>query len=228
MDWALAIERNRISLGRVVAAIAALIGGREGAGLIARGARSAALALLRPAESAARRLIVIAARGLEVWLGPARQPPVLAGASRDSQRRTGRLAAFPLFERPLRFAQMVRAAPRGVPRIRSFWGPPSALPVNPPPAPAPTARPDAESLVESARLRLRLARLEAALADLPRQARRLTRWRARRGVVKPHASRSPLRIGAPPGQRRRPGRDVDELLGECHALALDALRADTS
>ncbi|MCA3563817.1 MAG: hypothetical protein IOC90_12360 [Methylocystis sp.] len=64
MDWPLAISRNRAALLAMVGAIAALLGGREaGAGWVARGLRNAALALLRPAESAARRLIVIAARG---------------------------------------------------------------------------------------------------------------------------------------------------------------------
>jgi len=64
MDWPLAISRNRAALLAMVGAIAALLGGREaGAGGVARGLRNAALALLRPAESAARRLIVIAARG---------------------------------------------------------------------------------------------------------------------------------------------------------------------
>ncbi len=63
MDWALAIRRNRAALLAVVAAIVALLGGRDaGANPIARRLRSAALALLRAAELAARRLIVIAAR----------------------------------------------------------------------------------------------------------------------------------------------------------------------
>jgi hypothetical protein len=62
MDWTRAIERNRTALLALAAAIAALIGGRDGEGRIARGLRNAAMALLRPAESAVRRLIVISAR----------------------------------------------------------------------------------------------------------------------------------------------------------------------
>ncbi len=58
----LAITRNRQALLPIVAAIVALLGGRDG--LIPRGMRRAALALLRPAESAVRRLIVIATQGL--------------------------------------------------------------------------------------------------------------------------------------------------------------------
>jgi len=234
MDWAFAIERNRIALGRVVAAIVALIGGREGDGAISRGLRSAALALLRPAESAARRLIVIAARGLDAGRDGSRlaapRPPFPAALG--GKRRSGPHAAFALFDRPLRFARMVRVVPRVIPRIRSFWCPPSAQPVSPPLVSTPGVRPDPAALVDAARLRLRLAALEAALADLPRQARRLARWRARRGLAGRSAvgARSPLRIGRPPGQRRglRGRREVDDLLGDCHALALDALRADTS
>jgi hypothetical protein len=61
---------------------------------------------------------------------------------------------------------------------------------------------------------------------LPRQARRLARWRARRASdVRPC---QPLRRGRPPGHRRRPSRDIDLVLRECHALAQDALQPDTS
>jgi hypothetical protein len=54
MNWPLAIARNRTALLAIVAAIIALLGGREG-GAISRQLRNAALALLRPAEAAARR-----------------------------------------------------------------------------------------------------------------------------------------------------------------------------
>jgi hypothetical protein len=220
MDWPLAITRNRDALLAIVAAIVALIGGREG-GPVARRLRSAALALLRPAESAARRLIVIAARGLVVTLGPPRAPAIdrmpAASAGRD------RPPAFPLFDRRMRFTPRLPVAkPLGVPRIRSFWAP---TPV--PAAPPPTAtRPDPEAPVEISRLHLRLRSLEAALADLPRQARRLARWRARRASDATPCQ--PLRPGPPPGHRRRPGRDIDLVLRECHALARDALQPDTS
>jgi hypothetical protein len=182
MDWAFATRRNRDALLGVVAAIAALLGGRGG-GPIARRLRNAALALLRPAESAARRLIVIAARGLVVAHGPPRVP-VLASAIGAGQGSAGEGArakishpiAFRLFDRPKRFAPPRPAAPRVIPRIRSFGSPmlvPSAPPP-PPPVVAP-ARPDPDGLVDSARLLLRLAALERALADLPRQARQRAR-----------------------------------------------------
>jgi hypothetical protein len=233
MNWPLAISRNRTALLAVVAAIAALIGGRVGGGTIARSLRNAALALLRPAEAAARRLIVICARGLVV--APRHAPgflswPVLCDG-RDDAALSGAAPppAFRLFDRRKRFVPLFRPLkPAGVPRIRAFWGPPA----QPPAANTQAMRPDPDAPVDATRLRLRLAALERALADLPRQARRLARWRARR-LAGPGGSRSrspgaPLRLGHPPGWRKRAGRAVDEILRECHLLALDALAPDTS
>ncbi len=63
MDWALAIRRNRTALLAVVAAIVTLLGGRDAStSPIDRRLRSAALTLLRPAELAAPRPIVVATR----------------------------------------------------------------------------------------------------------------------------------------------------------------------
>jgi hypothetical protein len=235
MDWTFAIRRNRDELLAVVAAIVALLGGREAAGgRIARGLRQAALALLRPAESAARRLIVIVARGLTVASRPA---PALGFAGIAARAAAGgagspsRAPAFRLVDPPKRHAfRLAPVAPKGVPRIRTFW-PPAALwrPAEPPRAVRP-APPPPDALADAARLRLRLAALERALADLPAQAKRLARWRARRlarGKDGPQPQR-PLRIGRPPGWRERPTRDVDRVLRDCHALALDALRPDSS
>jgi hypothetical protein len=221
MDWPLAIERHRQALLGIVATIAALLGGGEGA--IARGLRRAALALLRPAESAARCLIVIAALGLVARPRaprPLLQPiPARAGGER-------RPPAFALFDRAKRYRPAARVVPRGIPRIRSFWAP--AMPPLAPPAPPPAVRPDPDALVDGAGLRLRLAALELALADLPHQARRLARRRARQAATPQRPQRQPLRLGRPPGWRSRPDREVDLVLRECHALAQDALRADTS
>ena len=253
MDWPLAISRNRAALLAMVGAIVALLGGREaGAGGVARGLRNAALALLRPAESAARRLIVIAARGLVAAPRSATFRPFAPAKDIGGSAETGidpgaagqaaglsRPPSFRLFDPAKRFAPFRRAVlPRGVPRIRSFWGAPAPLPPAAPPAPAP-ARPDPLAPVAIGRLRLRLGALERALADLPRQARRRARgrakWAAARAAgrdadLRPHR---PLRFGRPPGWRLRPSRDVDHLLRECHTLAMrilnePALRPDTS
>jgi hypothetical protein len=231
MNWPLAIARNRDALLAVVAAIAGLLGGRDAQGLVTRHLRNAALALLRPAESAARRLIVIAARGLR-WSPGRSSPRDFAGLRARPSPGLSRPRAFPLFDRRKRYVlALPRVAPRGMPRIRTF----SAAPFQPSPAPPPALRPgvpDPDASVDAARLLLRLTTLERALADLPKQARRLARWRAKEGAAVTPASairrRSPLRIGRPPGWRARPSREIDLVLRDCHALALDALAADTS
>jgi len=197
MDWAFAIRLNRDALRAAAAAVAALIGG-GGSGPIARRLRNAALALLRPAEAAARRLIVIAARGLPV---PAPRPAPAFASSAIPTASPGdgtRAPAFRLVDPP-RPIPPPRFAPRllGSPRIRSFWTP--ATPLVPliqtaalPPAPPQTdARPpNPAALVDAGRLHLRLAALSHALDDLPRQARRLLRWRARAGRCRDDAADS--------------------------------------
>ena len=73
-----------------------------------------------------------------------------------------------------------------------------------------------------------IAAIGRALEDVPRQARRYARWRAR-----PLAERRPrldhvLRPGPPPGLRRRASHEVHAILSECSWLAHTALRPDTS
>ena len=94
MDWNLAIERNTGALKRIVATLATMAGlgsklpisplvgemsGRTEGGdiernrpILPRRLHRAILRLLRPAESAVRRLIIIAARGLVVPPSPIR------------------------------------------------------------------------------------------------------------------------------------------------------------
>jgi len=229
-----AIARNRMALLAVVAAILALIGGREG-GAVARHLRNAALALLRPAEAAARRLIVIAARGVVALPRPAPDAscwPAPAGGR--GSRTDSRAPAFRLFDPRKRFGRLIKPPPpAGVPRIRTFWSTPAQPVAIATPSAKPVGRrshPDPQEPVDVSRLRLRTAALERALADLPRQARRMARWRAQNKSARSAGPRpqSPLRLGRPPGHRRRPIHAVDEVLRECHALAIAALTPDTS
>jgi hypothetical protein len=88
--------------------------------------------------------------------------------------------------------------------------------------------PPPDALVNGARLSRRLQALKSALEDLPRQARRMARWRVRRENMKSPKFTSPLRPGPPPGRRRKPIHEVDEVLTECHWLAWEAMRPDTS
>ena len=77
MDWALAIERNREPLLRIVAALFAMIGLGEGGAVLRlpQPLHRAALGVLRPAEAAVRRLIAVAARGMAVKPHPTRPVP---------------------------------------------------------------------------------------------------------------------------------------------------------
>lgn len=281
MDGTAAIERNRVALKRIVASLVAMAGpvvgphseARAGPELVEGEPRTlprhlwrAILRLLRPAEAAARRLIIAAARGLAVSLPPPRKAkpkpassaPLLrslslavmmspadraraaAAARRAAAPARPRALSLPLFD-PLRHRprpELVegakgskgRNAPaRAVPRIL-FPGLAEPSPLPPPPS--------RDDPVSAARLGRRLAAIAAALDDLPGQAARFARWKARRDLGLTRRI-SPLRPGRPTGRRlprfdpsaRRPRkiREVDEILAHAHSLALYALESpDTS
>ena len=105
MDWNMVIEGNRDALRRIVAMLVAMAGlagltsplagedgsarrgeaeasaePGEGAPTLPRHLYRAILRLLRPAESAVRRLIIVAARGLVVALPPTRPRKLLLHA----------------------------------------------------------------------------------------------------------------------------------------------------
>ncbi len=228
MDWARAIERNSEALKGIVAALFAMLG-LAGAATVARLPRSvhrAVLRVLRPTESAVRRLVVIAARGLVMKLAPAR--PMPAGPI----GRGGHLRpSFQLFDPRKSFAppRLRRGtAMRIAPRIHIFASDPTVAALWQSPQPAADPAPPPDGLVNAERLTRRLHALKFALEDLPRQARRLARWRVRRETAQSPKFRSPLRPGPPPGHRRKPIHLVDEVLAECHGLACDALRLDSS
>ena len=69
----------------------------------------------------------------------------------------------------------------------------------------------------------RINALRHALEDLDAHALRLARWRARRHLDTARPRRwSPMRPGRPPGWKKKPKTDVEEVLKECHFLARDA------
>ena len=226
MDWARAIERNSEALKGIVATLFAMLGlaGASEGVRLPRSVHSAVLRLLRPAESAFRRLVVIAARGLVVKRSPSSTFPATP-IGRSGHARP----SFQLFDPRKNFAVLrEETAPRFLPRILVFASDPrvAALWSAPQPVADPVELPD--GLVGAARLNRRLQALKAALEDLPRQARRLARWKVRREKVPSPKFKSPLRPGHPPGYRRKPVHEVDAVLIECHGLACDALKPDTS
>ena len=261
MDWNAAIERHRTALKRVLVTLAALaglgnrqlaIGSRQSEPAQADGSildcllptaecltlprhlHRAVLRLLRPAEAAARRLVIVAAKDMEI-------PPVSSShrvrggeVARAARRSGGKQIALPLTD-PLRRSperRCLAASQTGMPRISiPGWSVPAPLPV--PPSP--------DDAIDATRLTQRLAALTRVLDDLPREARRFARWRARgaRQATRPKRGGSgrrriwPLRLGRPPGQRlptsRRPAHTIHQILDDIHGLAFWALEApDTS
>lgn len=222
MDWAGAVERNREALIAILEGLLAML--EEVGGLAARMSRplhNAALQVLRPAESAVRRLIVVAAQGLVVKPAPVRPKPQGPIPHAATGPKAGRRPCFQLFDPRRRAPRKRRANPRILffdhdPRVVALW-----------PARKPAAPPD-DGLVDSRRLRRRLEAVKLALEDLPRQARRLIRLQARREADPRLKYRLPVRYGRPPGRRKRPVHAVDHVLAECHALAQQAMGLDTS
>lgn len=264
MDWNAAIEKNRAALIRVVASLLAMAGPAAvpllsggirllspagwpgGRPTLPRRLHRAMLRLLRPAEAAARRLIVVAASMLVVEgptrrrmpkmpLSTARRPcPVAPSAAVPLDGSRPLPAGFRLFDPPRRLPRRDRPASSAVPRITlPGWNEPFPVLVRDAPLPS--------DPVDATRLVLRLRALSGALDDLPRVARCLVLRRLRQAHARdmrrdasggPAHRRGPLRGGRPPGQRsprsRRPEHEVHRILGIVHGLALWALEPDTS
>jgi hypothetical protein len=233
MDWARVIDRNKTALQAIIDGLFTLLGlaTRLSPGVYRRVLRS-----LRPAESAVRRLIVIAARNIVVDVVPVRVRPVPVKPAASPELRpkgtTERAYVFPLFDprkpfwkirkrKALRVPPRIRVLDYGYdPRISAQF--PKPRPPDPPPPPVP------DGLVDASRITRRLQALELALDDLPGQALRLARLQQKRAAVPEPTFKEPIRPGDPPGFRRRRRREIDEILVECHYLALDCLKVNTS
>lgn len=211
-----AIDRYLAQLTGIVAVLLAWAGLQEGdkGAPITRAAYQKIMRVLLPAESALRRLIVLAAE--DVKAGPAgrKMPEAVKAALKKRLSRSGeRVGAFPLFDPRLSLRQ--GRVPRITAQLRiSCLDQVRLVPVE-----------RVEKPLNPKAVTRRVRRLEAALSDLPKQARRLARWRAAH-----HASLNrPIRPGRPPGYRERPIHAVDILLKDIQQRALWALRPpDTS
>jgi hypothetical protein len=254
VDWSAAIEKNREALKRILAALVAMDGlADDRPGTLPRHLHRAVLRLLRPAEAATRRLVIVAARGFGGYLAAAALALTETDADYPAQRRRHRHCdaawrcwtppacplGFQLLDPLPRWeSRPRRVAARSVPRI-SVPGYSTPFPIPPPPSP--------DDPVDAARLGRRFAALALALDDLPAHARRFARWRARGAdaIVAQNKNRDaaaqtgetrhlpyrrarprriwPLRPGRPPGWRRRPEYEVHEVLNVTHGLAFDVL-----
>lgn len=225
---------------------------------LSRRVRDMVLRLLVPVESATRRLIVVLASQLPpeerqaAMRMPATSTPTPkegeeSVAPREDDTKSGvvahppcrgeglgagatspefdapapRLPLFALADTPKRFDWFFNPKPEG----EAPWSGPGP------------ERADPYERLDALPIMRRVAALALALDDLPRQTRRLLRWRAMRLKARASGkfvSASPLRSGVPPGvlpSRAPESRKRDEhcTLDELHWEARDALRRiDTS
>jgi len=207
MDWSVddAAELQRGALLRLVLAlftsVRILVGGTASKPMMLRRTRRSLWVLLRPAEAATRRLIVIAARRME------------ATSVESDSRATGRLPAFPLIDPRKDFGVRPRQPKGPGPRITMIGVDYRD------PAPEKPLRLD-DDAVDATRLLRRLRAIRAALEDIPAQARRLVAHQS----ALPAAKRlPPMRPGLPPGNRNRRRHEVHDILSACHGLARMAL-----
>ncbi|MBL8907150.1 MAG: hypothetical protein JNM20_10785, partial [Rhizobiales bacterium] len=195
----------------------------------------AVLRILRTMESAVRRLIVAAARDI-VLEPPKPRPPrqrakprekAKARADGEVKEKRKRRPLFNLFDPLKRFRRRIKKRRRPEPRIQVVEiGNDTLLPLylvyrqqEPPPA-AVAGKVD-DGTVNAKPLIRRLMAVLDAVQDIPRHAMRLARWQARPTEERRPERWSPLRPGRPPGFRRRPIHEVDDILKECHWLATD-------
>jgi hypothetical protein len=257
MDFDFAIERNRGMLLPHIMELFALIGLVEG-GIVERVSRPVyrkALRVLKGAESAVRRLIIVMARNIVVEPRPKREMPkglvrsrngTFQGKGQGSDKGSGqgqgqkpRRPTFNLFdpERRADFGHPRRRRRKGAkvePRVHVIY--PSnpnipwflrGRPAPPPPQPAPV-QPVHDGMVSAKGLCRRLFAIMYALTHMESEAERYARL-----FAKPKEERRPqreraLRFGRPPGWRDKSTHEVDDILKECHWLFHELPNPDTS
>lgn len=234
MDWAIAIDRHRQALLRIVATLYVMIGLTDGVSIdrLPRPLHRMVLALLRPAEAAVRRLIIVLARDLVVKPRSARPAPAGLVVPRKGKTRT----SFRLFDRHWKHDDATgRPSVAGPgPRIHFFdvLDPRSLfLSQFAPPAPVPVPEPMSivtADTVNAGSLCRRLAAIKGALKGLAQQARRYARWRAKAGAEQNSQLEKKFRLRRLPGLGRKPSHEVQDILTECDWLARTALRSNTS
>jgi hypothetical protein len=207
LDWQAAITRNRDALITIIAALMKSLGLVQGGVLttLPRHLYRKALFIIRPAEAAVRRLIMMAAYEMELRGIKPRQP-----RATDERYRTS-------FPNPINFAPSfnlidpLKLFGEEAPDYACFG-----------PAFNDERGPADRTPLPAASLGRRLLALKHALDNVQKQARRLTRWYAIRDAAlkarAPHRL-SPLRPGFPPGYRRKPVHEVEEVLLDCHSFA---------
>jgi hypothetical protein len=228
MDWSQAIARNRDALLRIVATMFAMLGLAENVmpERVSRSLRNAILRILRPAEAAVRRLIFVAAKDIKIKPSLSKALPKDKTIPRSKDETRKRRFCFQLSDnRGVIEPQKRRKFAKFGPRISNFddWTPRPA----PPPKKAPEPK---DGKTSAARLIDRLLAIKEALENIPKQAKRLARWKARRWRQSEHrlVHVIPLKAGRAPYLPDKPRNEVEEILSECHWLAWEVRTPDTS
>jgi hypothetical protein len=220
LDIPAAIDLNKTALLRIVAGLFALLEAAQAR--IPLALHRSIARVLRPAESAARRLIVTLARITKLKAPPRRSRPPPKGLGRA--KRGSRRRAFPLFDPRQRFFRRRPPAQGPAPRISSF----ARVAILSPRIGPTKVRDHSDGMETCANLLARLAALKNALEDMPRQARRLVREQDRRRNRSRVEFKFPLRPGPAPGFRKKPRLDIDDVLHQCDWLARNAVAPNTS
>jgi hypothetical protein len=217
MDWQYAIDRNREKLLVIVMELMKRLGFLTGENVstLPYYIYRKGLLILRPAEAAVRRLIMMAAYHMELRGIKLAKPRAKTTTPATSFPSTATFApSFNLID-PLK-------------------------PYAPEPPDYSGFRPPFDDQIgafdrtptSTASLHRRLLALKHALETVDAQARRLTRWYAVQQLAHQQnrpCRTSPLRPGLPPGYRAKPVHEVDAVLLDCHFFAQRArARRDSS
>lgn len=210
MNWIIAIDRNRNALLSIIFLLMKSLGLVDGGKLTTLPSRlyRKVLFILRPAEAAVRRLIMMAAYEMELRGVKLRTSRPVVGRSAFAFSNTTNFApSFNLID-PLKSG-------RGEQPDFALFGPAFA---------DHHGAPD-QIRIPAIGLGCRILALKNALDTIEKQALRLIRWYGLRDEAlrqsKPHRF-SPLRPGLPPHLRKRPRNEIETILSECHSLALHA------
>ena len=185
------------------------------------------LGILRTAESAVRRLIIAAARDIVVEPRKPRPSKPRAktsakdkvdGEAKPKRKRGFLFSLFDALKRQRGYGRRPKRR-RVEPHVYSLEA--FLEQRRPAPAPVEDVKVD-DGMVSAKHLVRRLLATAGALKDIPRHARRYALWYAT-PIEERHPQReTAMRFGRPPGFRQRPKHEVDEILKECHWLALKA------
>ena len=226
MDWAKVTERNRLALLEIILSLftlARIVPGERpehhpDAGTdpfmttLPRYIWRKAMLILEPAEAALRRLIIVAAEAYQLSFAPrpGRSAPVIIVRKTSAKRQP----VFKLFDPMKSFEDYWRSELDGTEPAKFPKDLPEPLRLAP---------------VNAISLWRRINALHGAATNLKATVKRYATWKARRDFalanhlpLRPRRT-SLMRPGFAPGWRKGQRDEVQDLLSDCHNLAMDIL-----